>query len=338
MSVLCRNLDQIWSDNHGAAILHHWQQFISQEWYSVLNMEHSLTLKYQNPASLQSDWDPRAVQEMKNLLKLVPYLIEFDHQRKTEVFKMSLFPCDICLQTLQGLECVSLQGCTHVYCKVCVQGHITTKINEGSVGKIECPSLDCTQEIPPGIIQELISPKLFERYDKLLLQRTLESMTDIAYCPRPTCRSVTVKEENSNMAVCPSCKFAFCVLCKRTWHGVAPCKVLPEDIKELKESYESGDSNTRKSLEQQYGRQYLIHAFQEFDSCKWVKTNTQACPSCLASIEKDHGCNKMTCYKCNCNFCWLCRGTLPRHNPYTHFHPGNSPCAGKLFEGEIPED
>jgi hypothetical protein len=34
------------------------------------------------------------------------------------------------------------------------------------------------------------------------------------------------------------------------------------------------------------------------------------CPTCTTPIEKDSGCNHMTCPKCKKHFCWTCKKTL----------------------------
>lgn len=34
--------------------------------------------------------------------------------------------------------------------------------------------------------------------------------------------------------------------------------------------------------------------------------NFKQCPNCEIIIEKDEGCNHMTCVSCNHQFCWLC--------------------------------
>lgn len=202
---------------------------------------------------------------------------------------------------------------------------------------IECPTIDCAATISTAIIKELVSSKLFERFDTLLLQRTLDGMNDIVYCPRPSCQCVTVKEDDSNMSQCPRCKFAFCILCKRAWHGISPCKLLPGDLKELHATWATLDDEGKHSLEMQYGKKNLEHAFQELDSSTWMESNAKQCPSCNSKIQKVDGCNKMTCTQCRSHFCWLCDIKLPQHDPYGHFRivGGNyqSSCAGKLFEG-----
>jgi hypothetical protein len=45
------------------------------------------------------------------------------------------------------------------------------------------------------------------------------------------------------------------------------------------------------------------------ESNTWIKKNTQPCPLCKTNIEKDGGCNHMTCIKCNpkIHFCWICK-------------------------------
>jgi len=37
----------------------------------------------------------------------------------------------------------------------------------------------------------------------------------------------------------------------------------------------------------------------------WTVANTKQCPKCKIPIEKNKGCNHMTC-KCGFHFCWLC--------------------------------
>ena len=50
---------------------------------------------------------------------------------------------------------------------------------------LKCPS--CGVQVYPNIVKETVSPDLFERFDRLLVERCLETMEDIYYCPRPNC-------------------------------------------------------------------------------------------------------------------------------------------------------
>ncbi len=74
-------------------------------------------------------------------------------------------------------------------------------------------------------VQELVSPELFARYDRLLLQSSLDGMSDIMYCPRRPCGTPVMVDEDHNMGTCPSCHLVFCIYCKLVYHGVSPCKI-----------------------------------------------------------------------------------------------------------------
>ena len=45
--------------------------------------------------------------------------------------------------------------------------------------------------------------------------------------------------------------------------------------------------------------------------------NTKICPGCRKPIEKNQGCNHMTCRGCKHEFCWLCLGNWSEHGGNT---------------------
>jgi len=73
-------------------------------------------------------------------------------------------------------------------------------------------------------VKELVSVELYDRYERLLLQQSLDTMADIVYCPRRACQCPVLIDDN--MGTCPSCNHVFCVYCKMTYHGVSPCRLL----------------------------------------------------------------------------------------------------------------
>jgi ariadne-1 len=45
--------------------------------------------------------------------------------------------------------------------------------------------------------------------------------------------------------------------------------------------------------------------------------NTKDCPRCSKPIEKNQGCNHMSCRLCKHEFCWLCLGNWSEHGSAT---------------------
>jgi ariadne-1 len=47
----------------------------------------------------------------------------------------------------------------------------------------------------------------------------------------------------------------------------------------------------------------------------WESQNTKECPKCRNRIEKNGGCNHMTCSQCRHQFCWICGQNWAMHKP-----------------------
>ncbi len=56
-------------------------------------------------------------------------------------------------------------------------------------------------------------------------------LLDVVYCPRNTCGSVVIQEKSSTAALCSECSFAFCVICRKTYHGADDCQAETEKKK-----------------------------------------------------------------------------------------------------------
>lgn len=74
-------------------------------------------------------------------------------------------------------------------------------------------------------MKQLVDEELFARYDRLLLQSSLDLMADVVYCPRQFCGTAVMVEPDTTMGICSACKYAFCTLCKLGYHGVSHCKI-----------------------------------------------------------------------------------------------------------------
>ena len=217
-------------------------------------------------------------------------------------------------------------------------GYFEVQIKEGAVKALTCPSDKCESQALPSQVKELVSSDLFAKYDKFLLQSSLDGMSDVVYCPRPTCGTAVMLDKESSMGVCSCCSLAFCAFCKRAYHGVSPCKIATGEFKKLWDEYQLATEEEKRFMEQRYGKRQLKRVFEEMVSEEWLNSNSKQCPTCSSHIQKIDGCNKMKCTKCRCYFCWICMATLTHSNPYLHFNSPSSVCFNKLFEGIDPND
>jgi hypothetical protein len=114
----------------------------------------------------------------------------------------------------------------------------------------------------------------------------------IQLCPYPDCESYAKKEENNKFVSCIENKHKFCFNCLKDWHNNEECKIdVEKSFKNWKDS-----------------------------------TKVKRCPRCKYFIEKNGGCNHITCFNCKYNWCWLC---LQECNP--HHYDLNGTCFGLQY-------
>uniref|UniRef100_A0A3B4X006 RBR-type E3 ubiquitin transferase n=1 Tax=Seriola lalandi dorsalis TaxID=1841481 RepID=A0A3B4X006_SERLL len=340
MSSLCRRLDELWEENQGCVILFMWIQFLKEEALDFLCIQSPLEVirggskeKSEPRLSSPSQLDPRAVLLMDPRADLLPQLLDFDEAQRQRVFDSKVFCCGICFVEKLGSSCLCFKECQHVYCKACMTEYFQIQIRDGNVQCLNCPEPKCTSLATPLQVKQLVDEELFARYDRLLLQSSLDLMADVVYCPRQSCGTAVMVEPDTTMGICSACQYAFCTLCKLGYHGLSNCKIPADELRNLRDEYLSATSEGKKFMEQRFGKRVIQKAVEESFSRDWLNENCKCCPRCGTNIQKVDGCNKMTCTSCRQYFCWLCLGLLSRVNPYSHFNNPHSPCYNQLFQG-----
>ncbi|TMS20762.1 E3 ubiquitin-protein ligase RNF14 [Larimichthys crocea] len=206
---------------------------------------------------------------------LLSQLLIYNATQQQKQFATTGFDCGVCFMRRLGSDCVQLPECGHIFCQACLGQFCKLQITDGNVQGVTCPQAECTATPTPAQVRSLVGEELFSRYDRLLLQNTLDCMSDIVYCPRRSCGSAVIQEKSSKAAMCSACSYAFCVVCRKTYHGTEDCqgkkKVteidtagsgvdLPqsqEGIMALWDDYSTGSKQRQKLLESRYGRNTL---------------------------------------------------------------------------------
>ncbi|KAL2752149.1 hypothetical protein ACRALDRAFT_2044959 [Sodiomyces alcalophilus JCM 7366] len=202
------------------------------------------------------------------------------------------FVCDICCEDEEGLQTFAMK-CGHRYCVDCYRQYLTQKIREeGEAARIQCPAEGCGRIIDAKSLDILVTPGLSDRYRELLNRTYVEDKDVLKWCPAPDCQNAIecgVKKKDLDKVV-PTvaclCGHRFCFGCILNDHQPAPCELVKKWLKKC-----ADDSET----------------------ANWISANTKECPRCNSTIEKNGGCNHMTCRKCKHEFCWMCMGLWSEH-------------------------
>lgn len=252
--------------------------------------------------------------------------------------------CVECMQDFYS-SCITEGDISNVKCTAINCGLVTSNTIEETLDTDKMRQEDRSLE-PSELLQIPLSQETVQRYIKLKRKKRLESDRSTVYCPRQWCQGParwkksiqstgktelvanavapeepTSYDKNSSpetlpppserLAICEDCTFAFCKVCKASWHG----------------EYYTCFPRSRFEL-----------TAEERASEDYMKLHTQPCPTCDARAQKTHGCNHMICFKCDTHYCYLCGAFLDRDNPYTHYNTLKSSCYMRLWELEGGDD
>lgn len=202
------------------------------------------------------------------------------------------FECKICFtiseNPLTGLRC------GHTFCSDCWTTYLTMQImSEGLSTAIQCPETRCDILVDDEKVCFYIhDEKVKAKYRCLITNSYVVSNKLLKWCPSPTSCSyvVRVKSTDSTESLSVQCKcgYRFCFNCNDSAHDPALCEQL---------------------------RNWRRRSAEDAKSLNWIETNAKECPQCHSAIEKNGGCNNMTCVRCKYHFCWLCLKVVPHTVP-----------------------
>eukprot|EP00347_Sterkiella_histriomuscorum_P010756 403375042 len=139
-----------------------------------------------------------------------------------------------------------------------------------------------------------IDDKLFDKFLKFKQRKLLQMDPLVKWCPAPGCEHFVKADNDKVQTLTCECGTKICFQCGNEFHGTRSCKNQMED---------------------------------QFKG--WAQNNNiRYCPKCKIRVEKDEGCNHMTCFYCGFEFCWICGGTYTSD----HFAPLNPlGCSGYRY-------
>ena len=195
--------------------------------------------------------------------------------------RMSSRPCQICLDCVPVSDVVS-STCSHLFCRECLAGYVSSKVNDGHVLNVHCPYPNCARVFsPPDFLAHLPSD-LRAKYERFRLNAEVSLDPNARWCPTAGCDTVLKrgKGKGADKLKCNNCKRSLCFSCNEVWHEGRTCEQAANGVMAA------------------YRRSHDV----------------RQCPECNTTIERSEGCNHMTCTRCRFQFCWLCSRRYTKHH------------------------
>ncbi len=202
------------------------------------------------------------------------------------------FVCPICFDDTQT-ETMALI-CEHKFCSSCWKEYITSKVRTEAECTITCMAEDCNIVAVDDFVKNALADDkaTWSRYQGLLVRQFVSCISHLKFCPYPSCTytvscpSAATKSSLVMQVPIVTCgasnTHVFCFGCPiDTDHRPVICPVA---------------------------KMWLQKCRDDSETANWIKSNTKECSKCQSTIEKNGGCNHMTCKKCKYEFCWVCMG------------------------------
>ncbi|OBZ71758.1 hypothetical protein A0H81_08175 [Grifola frondosa] len=162
----------------------------------------------------------------------------------------------------------------------------------------------CARAIPLPILETILLPTHLDRLlEAAFLHHVDQHPLEYRYCKTPDCSEI-YRVAPSTSQQCPSCLTSFCAACHEEGHDGRTCE------------------------------EWRVHrspAEQERLLAEWARAQgagVRGCPACGCMIEKNGGCNRMSC-RCGAHLCWVCAGAF-KSEAETYAHLGKA--HGGAFE------
>lgn len=325
LSQLCKQLDEIWKENEDMPILFTWVEWLSSNLVEFLDIFTEPSTIIVTPIPMQANneenEDHRAVSMFIDTDNLIYLFLHHNYIEEAKLFRESTQECLICFDEKYGCDFFRLNKCKHHFCAECMTDMCKMHVKEGTIQLLKCPESECEEHVTFDIMQQCLDDTENERLERLMLQRTLDSMQDVIYCPQ--CSQPIITEENDTHAMCLVCKIDYCKLCKDKWHS-GKCLTQEQKLNDKLEAHNIKEKDLMEMTEAEIRtlfrdsnaiiniKKTAIQNKQDEAILKFPK-----CPKCHAPVQRSSGCNKMTCL-CGCSFCYICTKEIKGYEHFTN--------------------
>ncbi|KZV69791.1 hypothetical protein PENSPDRAFT_735154 [Peniophora sp. CONT] len=197
--------------------------------------------------------------------------------------------CPICFCEVEA-QPVTL-SCGHVYDTDCLRLLAQSSGSSSDFKPLLCvaegESSDepqpCATAISLAQIRELLGPEEESRLLEASARAHINAHPDeFHYCPTPDCAVVYRPARAGTVIRCSSCLVLICAHCHVEEHVGLSCEGHKDSMRPHAELF-----------------------------TRWKAENgVKSCPKCSADIQKNGGCNHITCAGCKIHICWVCMATF----------------------------
>ncbi|KAE9112471.1 putative E3 ubiquitin-protein ligase [Phytophthora fragariae] len=215
--------------------------------------------------------------------------VEFADRAAPAIPEGTKVDCNICCDEYSANEIFGM-GCGHVYCLNCWKPYLSLKIQEGPICvTTTCPAHGCKEVVSDEIFKRIVGPEDYRKYARYLLRSFVDINKGVKWCPSAGCSKAITSAGGLSSVTC-TCGCVFCLRCGEEAHSPVMCEQLAAWQEKCR---------------------------NESETANWILANTKKCPKCSVRIEKNQGCNHMTCRSCNYEFCWICMEGWDKHGSGT---------------------
>uniref|UniRef100_A0A914XJE2 RBR-type E3 ubiquitin transferase n=1 Tax=Plectus sambesii TaxID=2011161 RepID=A0A914XJE2_9BILA len=281
---LCASLDELAKQNEGLPIVAMWIDWLENQAASGLGLDGCYNIVAPGIEDQDKDEgiiDLRAISLTSNVFERMFVILKNDQMAQIRQFLSRVHECPVCLDEKRGVDMFQLRSCGHFFCLDCLGEYVRTKLTDGAVNSINCPTRNCDGTVPPSAIRQVLGDSEFERFDALALSRALDSMADVEWCPR--CNQVVISDD-SFLARCPNCFYAFCLKCHEAYHQDTQCTSVLEQFEatKIKMEKEEGINKDREAAKQIQKKKKQLNLLSQ----ALIKKIAKKCPTCRTPIEK----------------------------------------------------